>query len=150
MNLVDCHPLSAATQIHSYTSSERTLVVLRDGRLVSFGSICWGRASDGHCIHSSKVQVVRGLRSNHIFTLSCSYYHTVIACLESKTFSFGRNDNGQLGHGDRLDKFRPREVEQMRGVHVVTLACGQYHTCAGTSRKHARLQCLSYNEKMIA
>lgn len=117
--------------MHAYNGCEYTLVILKDGRLVSFGQNCRGQL--GHSNKSPlKPQAIRGLGRSNVFTLSCSYYHTIVACSDNGAFSFGRNDHGQLGHGDLLDKKKPHEIKVLRGVFLVTVACGQYHTCAGT------------------
>lgn len=49
-----------------------------------------------------------------------------------KVYSFGRNDFGQLGSGDIIDRKLPSPVESLRGQRVTSLACGQYHTVIST------------------
>jgi alpha-tubulin suppressor-like RCC1 family protein len=53
-------------------------------------------------------------------------------CSDGALFSCGRNDSGQLGHGDLIDKKTPQSVLNCpRGV--TTISCGQFHSVAGTS-----------------
>lgn len=49
-----------------------------------------------------------------------------------QVYSFGRNDFGQLGSGDTIDRKLPSLVESLRGQRVTSLACGQYHTVIST------------------
>lgn len=44
------------------------------------------------------------------------------------TYSFGRNDHGQLGLGDNTDRHMPEVIETLRGRKIQALACGQLHT----------------------
>lgn len=44
-------------------------------------------------------------------------------------FSFtGRNDKGQLGHGDTKRRDHPSYVEELKDVIAVDAACGRSHT----------------------
>ena len=64
----------------------------------------------------------------------------MVACCDGDVFAFGRNDFGQLGHGDCVDKRLPELVTSLRGARVASLACGQYHTVVAT-REGAVLAC---------
>ena len=53
-------------------------------------------------------------------------------CSDGSVYSCGRNDSGQLGHGDAIDKKTPQSVLNCpRGI--VSISCGQFHTVAATS-----------------
>lgn len=63
----------------------------------------------------------------------CSISDGIISCSPRKqVYSFGRNDFGQLGSGDTIDRKLPSPVESLRGQCVTSLACGQYHTVVST------------------
>tara|TARA_B100000482_G_C12601135_1_gene295253 strand:+ start:1089 stop:1697 length:609 start_codon:yes stop_codon:yes gene_type:complete len=130
LDLLVSEPVS---QIHAYNGCEHTLIVTRSGRLVSFGYNGFGQLGGGGNKRRYSPQNIRGMGNTRVLTLSCSYYHTIVACVENRTFSFGRNNYGQLGHGDLFDKETAHEVKSLRGMLMTTLACGQYHTCAGAS-----------------
>jgi alpha-tubulin suppressor-like RCC1 family protein len=121
-----------SVQVHAYNGCEHTLVVLRDGRLVSFGYNYRGQLGHGNTASEAVPKLVRGLENRSVCNVSCSYYHTVISCEDGAVFSFGRNDFGQLGHGDTTDRKVPRLIESLRGQRTTGLACGQYHTCVST------------------
>ena len=93
-----------AVQVHAYNGCEHTLVVLGDGRLVSFGYNYRGQLGHGNTASEPVPKLVRGLENKRVRLVSCSYYHSVVACESSELYSFGRNDFGQLGHGDTTDK----------------------------------------------
>lgn len=49
-----------------------------------------------------------------------------------QVYTFGRNDFGQLGSGDVIDRKLPCLVDSLRGQRVTSMACGQYHTAIST------------------
>lgn len=52
----------------------------------------------------------------------------MVATDTGSLYAFGRNDFGQLGVGDTLDKFSPTLIEGLSGRFASSLACGQYHS----------------------
>lgn len=51
---------------------------------------------------------------------------------EGEVYTWGRGDDGRLGHGDNGWKFVPRLVEELRGKNIRQVTCGSYHTAAVT------------------
>ena len=45
-------------------------------------------------------------------------------------YSWGRGDDGRLGHGDNNWKYVPRHVKILGGERIVFVNCGSYHTAA--------------------
>ena len=87
------------------------------------------------CTTSESIpQVVRYFANMRVRLVGCSYYHSVVVCDNDEVYTFGRNDFGQLGHGDTTDKKHPHRVDSLLGFTVATTACGQYHTMFGTSK----------------
>lgn len=52
--------------------------------------------------------------------------------LTSTVFSSGRNDKGQLGHGDTKRLEAPKLIEGLADQVIVSAACGRNHTMALT------------------
>lgn len=50
--------------------------------------------------------------------------------------SIGRNDKGQLGHGDTKRLEAPKLIEGLADHVIVAAACGRNHTLALTGRPH--------------
>lgn len=48
----------------------------------------------------------------------------------------GRNDKGQLGHGDTKRLEAPKLIEGLADHVIVAAACGRNHTLALTGRLH--------------
>lgn len=76
---------------------------------------------------------IRAILSRRVVLAACSYHHTVFLCGDGTLFSCGRNDSGQLGHGDTADKKTPQAILSAP-KHVVSISCGQFHTVASTAQ----------------
>ncbi|XP_015684987.1 protein RCC2-like [Protobothrops mucrosquamatus] len=58
--------------------------------------------------------------------------HSLFITVEGKLWSWGRNDKGQLGHGDTKRVDAPKPIEVLSSETVVSAACGRNHTLALT------------------
>jgi len=47
---------------------------------------------------------------------------------DGKVYSWGRNENGQLGHGDTKDRYCPTLISELSGHHVVKVSTGKGHS----------------------
>jgi alpha-tubulin suppressor-like RCC1 family protein len=129
---------SAIAQVHAYNGCEHTILVTMDGRAATCGYNYRGQLGHGNTASESVPKMVRSLENRIVRLVSCSYYHTVMACEEDGSgqqfvYTFGRNDYGQLGHNDSIDRKVPQHVEALSDQHVVSVACGQYHTMVVTA-----------------
>ena len=52
--------------------------------------------------------------------------HCVVVAEDGRVFTWGRNETGQLGHGDTADRAAPTEVKALQGIKVVGGSCGKY------------------------
>ena len=51
--------------------------------------------------------------------------HCVVVAEDGRVFTWGRNETGQLGHGDTADRAAPTEVKALQGIKVVGGSCGK-------------------------
>ncbi|KFW83777.1 Protein RCC2, partial [Manacus vitellinus] len=58
--------------------------------------------------------------------------HSLLITSEGKLWSWGRNEKGQLGHGDTKRVEAPKLIEVLGGESIVLAACGRNHTLALT------------------
>ena len=76
-------------------------------------------------------KLVRSLQSKRVVSVACSYHHSVMLCSDGSLYSCGRNDCGQLGHGDLIDKKTPHlvaAVGEAKDGTISEISCGQFHT----------------------
>jgi alpha-tubulin suppressor-like RCC1 family protein len=73
-----------------------------------------------------------------VVSIGAGNRHTCALLTDGRVQCWGANDDGQLGHEDRIDRARPRVVDLGSGAHVIQLAVGGRHACAvladGTAR----------------
>jgi alpha-tubulin suppressor-like RCC1 family protein len=70
------------------------------------------------------------LEGIHVSSVSCGPWHTAVVTSAGQLFTFGDGTFGVLGHGDRKSVSIPREVESLKGLRTVRVACGVWHTAA--------------------
>ncbi|KAK1340438.1 hypothetical protein QTO34_019008 [Cnephaeus nilssonii] len=72
-----------------------------------------------------------GVRVRTVVSGSCAA-HSLLITTEGKLWSWGRNEKGQLGHGDTKRVEAPRLIEGLSHEAIVSAACGRNHTLALT------------------
>ncbi|XP_052171839.1 PH, RCC1 and FYVE domains-containing protein 1-like isoform X2 [Diospyros lotus] len=70
------------------------------------------------------------LEGIHVSYISCGPWHTALVTSAGQLFTFGDGTFGALGHGDHKSAGTPREVEALKGLRTVSVACGVWHTAA--------------------
>ncbi|KAI3816471.1 hypothetical protein L1987_16169 [Smallanthus sonchifolius] len=65
-----------------------------------------------------------------VCSVACSTWHTALATVDGKLFTFGDGTFGVLGHGDRESLKYPVEVQSLNGLKALKVACGVWHTAA--------------------
>jgi len=94
---------------------------------------CWGRNQDGQLGNGDATTdttlpgPVVGLGA--VAALSAGGYHTCALMPDATVRCWGRNDDGQLGTGDRVRATTPVQVNGL-ALPPVAISAGGYHTCA--------------------
>ncbi|KAL6498089.1 Ultraviolet-B receptor uvr8 [Orobanche gracilis] len=90
-----------------------TMAVTSDGILYGWGWNKFGQVGVGDNIdHCSPVQV-KFPHDQEVVTISCGWRHTLAVTKRQNVFSWGRGTNGQLGHGDSVDRNVPTIIEAL-------------------------------------
>lgn len=98
----------------------------------------WGRGEDGQLglgdtSDQHEPTFLDALRGVAVRQLACGSGHTCILTQDGEVFSWGRGDDGRLGHGDNGWKYVPRLINALSGKVVTQITCGSYHTAAVTN-----------------
>ncbi|KAL3630244.1 Ultraviolet-B receptor uvr8 [Castilleja foliolosa] len=90
-----------------------TMALTTDGKLYGWGWNKFGQVGVGDNIdHCSPVQVKFPL-DQKVVDISCGWRHTLAVTEKQNVFSWGRGTNGQLGHGDSVDRNVPKVIEAL-------------------------------------
>nr|XP_002126864.1 protein RCC2 homolog [Ciona intestinalis] len=68
-----------------------------------------------------------GIKVSRVITGCCSN-HNLIITNEGNVYSWGRNECGQLGHGNRVRYDSPKPIDSLQSYKVVNGATGKNHT----------------------
>ncbi|XXG89651.1 hypothetical protein AAC387_Pa12g1603 [Persea americana] len=110
-----------------------TCAVSTTGDLYSWGDGSYNAGFLGHgtdVSHWIPKRVCGSLEGLQIVSVACGTWHSALVTSNGKLFTFGDGTFGVLGHGDRENVAYPREVESLRGLKTVKVACGVWHTAA--------------------
>ncbi|KAG2937663.1 hypothetical protein PC115_g4078 [Phytophthora cactorum] len=104
-----------------------TIICTAAGGLYSCGKNDYGQLALGHN-RQIKLATLVSLPNEMVCFVSCGYYHSVVVTTGGRTFSFGRNDYGQLGIGNKVHQNVPNVVALSANTRMVRATCGCYHT----------------------
>nr|XP_029144486.1 ultraviolet-B receptor UVR8 isoform X2 [Arachis hypogaea] len=67
---------------------------------------------------------------HRVLLISAGASHTVALLSENVVCSWGRGEDGQLGHGDSEDRLWPTQLSALDGQEITSIICGADHTIA--------------------
>ncbi|KAI9114413.1 hypothetical protein K1719_014641 [Acacia pycnantha] len=65
-----------------------------------------------------------------VLFISAGASHSVALLSGNVVCSWGRGEDGQLGHGDAEDRLFPTQLSSLDGLEIVSITCGADHTIA--------------------
>ncbi|EKX40966.1 hypothetical protein GUITHDRAFT_46944, partial [Guillardia theta CCMP2712] len=106
-----------------------TVVVTDNGLIYTWGENKAGQLGTGDLKSSnSPVLIDSALNLPSVLSIACGEFHTVAICIEGTIWSWGRNQCGQLGHGNTKTCYFPTQVVGMAKKICIRAACGGQHT----------------------
>jgi len=109
-----------------------TVLVMKDGRIYSFGSNDYGQL--GHHKSRTRAEQVEGLDAHVITDVACGSHHTLVKNEWGEVFAWGSNSKGQLGFDTKGQIVPvPKMIKTLATKHVIQIACGQNHSLALTN-----------------
>lgn len=101
-------------------------------QLYSWGWGDFGRLGTGDCRDVFIPYPLPAMAGKTVVSVACGDTHTLVATDTGELWSFGRNQNGQLGLGSIQDSLSPQLVAALQGKRVMRVACGAEHSCCVT------------------
>ncbi|XP_042502892.1 PH, RCC1 and FYVE domains-containing protein 1 [Macadamia integrifolia] len=67
-----------------------------------------------------------------VHKISLGREHAGLVTKQGDVYCWGGGSGGKLGHKTNMDVSNPKIVESLNGVHVESISCSEYYTCALT------------------
>lgn len=109
----------------------------KGGELLFCGATCWdivGRRkgpAEGNLVSPSRLRPLVGISIRYVAS-GCASCHCVALDVEGRCYTWGRNEKGQLGHGDTIQRDRPTVVSELSKYKIVQAGAGKSHTVVVT------------------
>ncbi|KAH9259801.1 hypothetical protein BASA81_002227 [Batrachochytrium salamandrivorans] len=97
-------------------------------RMTSGKAQCWGNFANSVRTSPDNITIPGDIQS-----ISVGNYHACLVEIGGKLYCMGVNINGQLGTGNKNSQPSPLQVVGLAAENIVSVACGQVHTCAVNS-----------------
>ena len=133
-----CQPAAATTpQLTAVGGFEHTMVLKTDGSVWGWGGNWYGQLGNGNDSTWLQASPTQAAPLNDVTALAAGFYHTVALKNDGTVWTWGGNDNGQLGIGSTMNPAgttilpvnTPSQVVSLSGV-VTAIAVGAHHTVA--------------------
>ncbi|RZC66598.1 hypothetical protein C5167_010302 [Papaver somniferum] len=111
--------------------------VEKGGELLFCGGTNWdtlGRKgpTDGNLISPTRLRPLIGVNIRFV-AAGCVSCHCVALDVEGRVYTWGRNEKGQLGHGDMIQRDRPTVVSGLSKHKIMKAGAGRAHTVVVTN-----------------
>lgn len=116
---------------------EEKKVQEKGGELLFCGATCWdiiGRkkgVQEGNLISPTRLRPLVGVEIRFVAS-GCASCHCVALDVEGRCYTWGRNEKGQLGHGDTIQRDRPTIVSELSKYQIIRAGSGRSHTVVVT------------------
>uniref|UniRef100_A0A0B7BGT1 HECT-type E3 ubiquitin transferase n=2 Tax=Arion vulgaris TaxID=1028688 RepID=A0A0B7BGT1_9EUPU len=115
--------------------SQFSVALTKSGAVYTWGKGDYHRLGHGTDDHVRRPRRVTALQGKKVIDVACGSLHCV-ACTETgEVFTWGDNDEGQLGDGTTNAIQRPRLVTALTGKKINRVACGSAHSLAWSTHK---------------
>jgi len=129
--------LSSKVVVSVSANGVHTACVTKDGELFTWGNGEYGKLGHGDENDQHAPKRVEALVGKKVAMVSCGWHHTAVCTKNGRMHTFGKGEQGQLGHAGGLEnKFSPAPVLTLVGKHIIQVQCGMFHTMALTSTGH--------------
>ncbi|CAB3257193.1 unnamed protein product [Arctia plantaginis] len=125
---IDC--LKGLRVIKVECGSQFSVALCQCGSVYTWGKGDYHRLGHGSYEHVRRPMRVTGMQGKTIVSIATGSLHCVACTDNGEVYTWGDNDEGQLGDGTTLAAQRPRLLMALQGKRVTKVACGSAHTVA--------------------
>ena len=128
--------------------SQFSVALTRSGAVYSWGKGDYHRLGHGTDDHVRRPKRLAALQGVKIVAIACGSLHCIACTDNGDVYTWGDNDEGQLGDGTTNSIPRPRLISALQGKKTNRVACGSAHTFAWSTLKPANASRLPPNVPM--
>ncbi|XP_013183359.2 probable E3 ubiquitin-protein ligase HERC2 [Amyelois transitella] len=125
---IDC--LKGLRVVKVECGSQFSVALCQCGSVYTWGKGDYHRLGHGSYEHVRRPMRVTGMQGKTIVSIATGSLHCVACTDTGEVYTWGDNDEGQLGDGTTLAAQRPRLLMALQGKRVTRVACGSAHTVA--------------------
>eukprot|EP01024_Parvocaulis_polyphysoides_P009013 TRINITY_DN12734_c0_g1_i2.p1 TRINITY_DN12734_c0_g1~~TRINITY_DN12734_c0_g1_i2.p1 ORF type:complete len:432 (-),score=48.71 TRINITY_DN12734_c0_g1_i2:202-1497(-) len=107
-----------------------TVIVTQGGELFTCGRNQNGQLGLGHSFDQFNPNPVPALKNKRIKEAACGAEHTIAVCEDGEVYGWGWGQYGNLGDGERHDRWQPTKVKGLEGIQLRQISCGWRHNLA--------------------
>ncbi|XP_077868707.1 E3 ubiquitin-protein ligase HERC2-like [Saccoglossus kowalevskii] len=115
--------------------SQFSVALSKSGAVYTWGKGDYHRLGHGTDDHVRRPRKVAALQGKKIFHIATGSLHCVAVTDQGEVYTWGDNDEGQLGDGTTNAIQRPRLVTALQGKKITHVACGSAHSLAWSTSK---------------
>uniref|UniRef100_A0A3Q3VWY8 E3 ubiquitin-protein ligase HERC2 n=1 Tax=Mola mola TaxID=94237 RepID=A0A3Q3VWY8_MOLML len=115
--------------------SQFSVALTKTGAVYTWGKGDYHRLGHGSDDHVRRPRQVQGLQGKKVIAIATGSLHCVCCTEDGEVYTWGDNDEGQLGDGTTNAIQRPRLVAALQGKKINRVACGSAHTLAWSTSK---------------
>ncbi|XP_074649618.1 E3 ubiquitin-protein ligase HERC2-like [Tubulanus polymorphus] len=115
--------------------SQFSVALTKAGIVYTWGKGDYHRLGHGTDDHVRRPRRVTALVGKKVISIACGSLHCVACTDQGEVFTWGDNDEGQLGDGTTNAIQRPRLVAALQGKKINRVACGSAHSLAWSTNK---------------
>jgi alpha-tubulin suppressor-like RCC1 family protein len=114
--------------IQIVSGQQHSVAITKSGKVITWGGNRKGQLGDGQLTSSTNPIYPLQLKHRPVVSIACGESHSIVITSGGNAFSWGANDQGQLGHGDLITRLRPEWIRNFRSNKAIKVACGRSHT----------------------
>ncbi|XP_039287848.1 E3 ubiquitin-protein ligase HERC2 [Nilaparvata lugens] len=115
--------------------SQFSVALMRSGSVYTWGKGDYYRLGHNSQDHVRRPRKVAALQGKKIISIATGSLHCVACSDQGEVYTWGDNDEGQLGDGTTNAIQKPRLVVALQGKKITRVACGSAHTLAWSTDK---------------
>lgn len=121
------------------TGAISSAALMQSGEVYTWGGNTDHQLGQGDDRNQATLRLVLRLHNYRITKVACGGGHVLALTSSGSVFSWGRNNNGRLGHGHSQPVSMPEKVKALQGAFITKVACGWSHSLCYSERDGGRL-----------